>query len=74
MHSCFYSQANLCTDPLEVYSFLNDQNIGCQVADMYEGWAYELEQLGDMRKANSIIEEGLRRGAQPTEKLLQIKR
>ncbi|XP_014666750.1 PREDICTED: uncharacterized protein LOC106808510 [Priapulus caudatus] len=66
--------ADLSPDPLEVYGYLNDQNIGCQVAELYTSWAYVLEQLDDFPKASRIIEEGLVRGAQPTDHLLQFQR
>ncbi|XP_045214958.2 mitotic checkpoint serine/threonine-protein kinase BUB1-like isoform X2 [Mercenaria mercenaria] len=61
--------ADVCNDPLEIYNFMYDQNIGCDLSCFYEGWACLLEQLGNYKKADSVYQNGLRRNAKPYENL-----
>lgn len=61
--------ADMCSDPLEIYNFMYDQNIGCELSCFYEGWAYLLEQLGNYKRADTVYQNGLQRGAKPYETL-----
>lgn len=59
-------------DPLEIYVYMFDQKIGCELSILYEEWASFLERLGNTKKANAIYLEGIKRGAQPLD-VLNIK-
>ncbi|KAJ8021305.1 Mitotic checkpoint serine/threonine-protein kinase BUB1 beta [Holothuria leucospilota] len=61
--------ASMSNHALECYQFMKDQGIGTQCSQFYESWAWELEQLGNTKKADSIYTEGLRNHAQPQERL-----
>ena len=56
-------------DPLEIYNYMYDQNIGCEVSCFYEAWATILEQLGNNKRADAIYREGIKKGARPLETL-----
>ncbi|PVD37415.1 hypothetical protein C0Q70_00005 [Pomacea canaliculata] len=56
-------------DPLQIYAFMFDQNIGCALAALYEEWAGFLERLGHASKADQIYLEGIKREAQPIDLL-----
>ncbi|XP_078263236.1 mitotic checkpoint serine/threonine-protein kinase BUB1 beta [Rhinoraja longicauda] len=58
-----------CTDPLEVYDFLNSKGIGVTHAALYISWAERYELLGNNRKAEAVLQEGIRLQAEPHEKL-----
>ncbi|XP_064601277.1 mitotic checkpoint serine/threonine-protein kinase BUB1-like [Liolophura sinensis] len=61
--------ASLSSDPLEAYAFLYDQGIGCELAALYEAWTWELEQVGNTKKADALYQEGLNRRAFPVDRL-----
>ncbi|XP_046585022.1 mitotic checkpoint serine/threonine-protein kinase BUB1 beta-like [Haliotis rubra] len=63
--------ANFCMDPAEMFAFMFDQKIGCEVSFLYDAWATVLEDAGNTKKADAIYQEGLRRNAQPAEFLLR---
>ena len=62
-------QANFIDDPVEIYTYMFDQNIGCGLTMLYEEWANFLERLGNTKKADTIYLEGIARGAQPLDAL-----
>ena len=66
---CLLLQAGMCTDPLEIYSFLFSQQIGCELAQFYEAWAWELERLGNTKKADLVYTKAIQSGAEPAERL-----
>ncbi|XP_067682886.1 mitotic checkpoint serine/threonine-protein kinase BUB1-like [Haliotis asinina] len=63
--------ASFCIDPAEMFAFMFDQKIGCEVSFLYDAWASVLEDAGNTKKADAIYQEGLRRNAQPAEFLLR---
>ncbi|XP_048258908.1 mitotic checkpoint serine/threonine-protein kinase BUB1-like [Haliotis rufescens] len=63
--------ANFCNDPAEMFAFMFDQSIGCEVSFLYDAWATVLEDTGNTKKADAIYQEGLRRNAQPAEFLIR---
>lgn len=56
-------------EPLQLYQLLYNNGIGTMVADMYRAWAFELEQIGDFKRANEIYLIGLSCRAEPLEEL-----
>ncbi|KFV61009.1 Mitotic checkpoint serine/threonine-protein kinase BUB1 beta, partial [Dryobates pubescens] len=62
-------QANCCTEPLDVYSYLHSQEIGTTLALLYITWAEVLEARGSFKKADLILQEGLQRKAEPLDRL-----
>lgn len=58
-----------CTDPLEVFDFLKSKGIGVTHAVLYISWAEQYELLGNNRKAEAALQEGIRLQAEPREKL-----
>ena len=65
----FLLQVNFCSDPVEIYNFLYDQQIGIKHALLYESWSAELERLGNTKKADIVFENGFKNGAEPLEYL-----
>ena len=63
-------QASFCTDRLELFSFLCTTGIGVELAALYDAWATELEAVGNTKKADTVLMQGLERGAQPRNLLL----
>ena len=62
-------KADSCTQPLDIYSFMYDQNIGCELSIFYIGWATLYEQLGNTKKADAIYAKGMSKYAHPLETL-----
>ncbi|XP_075281406.1 mitotic checkpoint serine/threonine-protein kinase BUB1 beta isoform X2 [Opisthocomus hoazin] len=60
---------NYCNEPLDLYSYLHSQEIGTTLALLYITWAEVLEARGSFKKADVIFQEGLRRKAEPLDKL-----
>ncbi|XP_072121511.1 mitotic checkpoint serine/threonine-protein kinase BUB1 beta isoform X3 [Mobula birostris] len=58
-----------CTDPLEVFDFLKSKGIGVSHAALYIAWAERYELLGNNKKAEAILQEGIWLKAEPLEKL-----
>ncbi|XP_069773227.1 mitotic checkpoint serine/threonine-protein kinase BUB1 beta isoform X2 [Narcine bancroftii] len=58
-----------CSDPLEVFDFLKSKGIGELHAAFYIAWAERYEILGNHRKAEAILQEGIQLRAEPLEKL-----
>ncbi|XP_069493618.1 mitotic checkpoint serine/threonine-protein kinase BUB1 beta [Ambystoma mexicanum] len=61
--------ANVCSEPLDLYSYLHGQGIGTSHARFYIAWAEEYEARGNFKKADSIFQEGFQRKAEPLENL-----
>ncbi|XP_072166979.1 uncharacterized protein [Diadema setosum] len=57
------------SESLEIYKFMQANQIGTQLTIFYEAWAWELEQLGNTKKADMIYKEGLSLNAQPRDRL-----
>ncbi|XP_072896376.1 mitotic checkpoint serine/threonine-protein kinase BUB1 beta isoform X1 [Hemitrygon akajei] len=58
-----------CTDPLEVFDFLKSKGIGVSHAALYIAWAERYELLGNNKKAEAVLQEGIWLKAEPLEKL-----
>ncbi|XP_041069750.1 mitotic checkpoint serine/threonine-protein kinase BUB1 beta [Carcharodon carcharias] len=58
-----------CTDPLEIFDFLKSKGIGVPHAALYVAWAERYELLGNNKKAEAILQEGIQLQAEPLEKL-----
>jgi len=65
----FSFQADMCNDPLEIYKFMYDQNIGCELSVFFEGWTCLLEQIGNYKKADTVYQIGIKKNAQPLAQL-----
>lgn len=61
--------AGLSGKPLEVYNYMYSNNIGCKSAKFFINWSWELEQIGNLKKADEVLTEGMQRKAQPFEKM-----
>ncbi|XP_069677495.1 uncharacterized protein [Periplaneta americana] len=59
----------MSTNPLEVYKKCHAHGIGKYYAYFYMAWAYELEKMGDNKRANHVFLEGCKNNAQPREDL-----
>lgn len=69
---CFELQAEDCSDPLDVYRYMQAQGIGTMQASFYIAWSEEYEKIGNSRMADSIFQEGLKCGAEPLDRLQQF--
>ncbi|XP_071019712.1 mitotic checkpoint serine/threonine-protein kinase BUB1 beta-like [Oncorhynchus clarkii lewisi] len=58
-------------EPLEMFSYMQDNGIGLTRADLYIAWAEEFEKHGNFQRADAIFHEGLKCRAQPMDKLQQ---
>ncbi|XP_067847347.1 mitotic checkpoint serine/threonine-protein kinase BUB1 beta [Heptranchias perlo] len=58
-----------CTDPLEIFDFLKSKGIGVSYAAFYIAWAERYEFLGNNKKAEAVLREGIQLEAEPLEKL-----
>ena len=54
---------------MEIYVYLFNQGIGCDLAAFYESWAWEYERAGNTKRAAIIYQQGIERGAQPLDLL-----
>ncbi|XP_054719392.1 uncharacterized protein LOC129228705 [Uloborus diversus] len=61
--------ANDSNKPLEIFPLMQSNGIGCRSASFYIAWAWELEQVGNDKKANEILTLGLHNRAQPVSKM-----
>ncbi|KAM6961310.1 mitotic checkpoint serine/threonine-protein kinase BUB1 beta [Aplochiton taeniatus] len=59
-------------EPLDIYLYMQAQEIGARLASFYIAWAEEHERRGNPRKADTVYQEGFQKMAQPTERLLQF--
>ncbi|KAL7873447.1 hypothetical protein AOLI_G00125180 [Acnodon oligacanthus] len=61
-----------CSEPLDVYRYMQAQEIGIMQASFYIAWSEEYEKRGNSRVADSIFQDGLKCGAEPLDKLQQF--
>ncbi|MCJ8737040.1 hypothetical protein PDJAM_G00019180 [Pangasius djambal] len=61
-----------CSDPLDIYRYMQAQGIGTMQASFYIAWSEEYEKRGNSRMADSIFQEGLKCGAEPLDRLQQF--
>ncbi|KAI5610731.1 mitotic checkpoint serine/threonine-protein kinase BUB1 beta [Silurus asotus] len=61
-----------CSDPLDVYRYMQAQGIGTMQASFYIAWAEEYEKRGNSRMADSTFQEGFKCGAEPVDRLQQF--
>ncbi|XP_059908133.1 mitotic checkpoint serine/threonine-protein kinase BUB1 beta [Gadus macrocephalus] len=64
--------AEICPEPLEIYSYMQAQRIGGSQASFYIAWSEEYERQGNSRKADNAYQEGFNNFAEPRDKLLQF--
>jgi hypothetical protein len=57
--------AEMCKNPLEIYTHLFKTGVCLTHAKLYMHWAAFLEDLGDLDSADKVIEKGLLMNAQP---------
>ncbi|XP_031437282.1 mitotic checkpoint serine/threonine-protein kinase BUB1 beta [Clupea harengus] len=57
------------TQPLNMFSYMQNQGIGVQQAALYTAWSDALEMQGDLQQAEIIFLEGLKSGARPLDEL-----
>ncbi|KAI4875149.1 hypothetical protein NFI96_013023 [Prochilodus magdalenae] len=61
-----------CSDPLDVFRYMQAQGIGTMQASFYIAWSEEYENRGNSRMADSVFQDGLKCGAEPLDKLQQF--
>ncbi|XP_008323286.1 mitotic checkpoint serine/threonine-protein kinase BUB1 beta [Cynoglossus semilaevis] len=66
--------AESCSEPLDVYRYMQAHGVGVKQASFYIAWSEEYENRGNNLKADQVFQEGLRQHAEPHEKLLQFHR
>lgn len=64
--------AKNCLEPLDIYQYMRAQGIGDVQASFYIAWSEEYEHQGNCRKADLIYQEGLKKLAEPKDKLMQF--
>ncbi|KFM72034.1 Mitotic checkpoint serine/threonine-protein kinase BUB1 beta, partial [Stegodyphus mimosarum] len=64
--------ANMSSRPIDVYNYMYSNNIGCKSAPFFIAWSWELEQQGNLKKADEVLCEGFNRKVEPFE-MLQTK-
>ncbi|XP_056151991.1 mitotic checkpoint serine/threonine-protein kinase BUB1 beta [Lampris incognitus] len=64
--------AEHCTEPMDIYRYMQAQGIGVTQASFYIAWSEEYEKLGNCRQADIVCQEGFKSGAEPQDKLLQF--
>ncbi len=62
-------QAEGCSDPMDVYRYMQAQGIGTMQAAFYIAWSEEYEKRGNIKMADSVFQDGIKCGADPVEKL-----
>ncbi|XP_031227316.1 mitotic checkpoint serine/threonine-protein kinase BUB1 beta isoform X2 [Mastomys coucha] len=67
--SLWIKLGHLCSEPLDVYSYLQSQGIGVSLAQFYISWAEEYEARENFKKADIIFQEGIERKAEPLDRL-----
>nr|XP_020470156.1 mitotic checkpoint serine/threonine-protein kinase BUB1 beta [Monopterus albus] len=64
--------AENCPEPLDIYRYMQTQGIGVTQASFYIAWSDEYENQGNCLKADLVYQEGLKKCAEPCDKLLQF--
>ncbi|CAL9686388.1 unnamed protein product [Knipowitschia caucasica] len=63
--------AKTCSEPLDIFRYMQAQGIGNLQASFYIAWSEEYENQGNSRKADMVYQEGLKKFAEPLDKLTQ---
>ncbi|XP_047474733.1 uncharacterized protein LOC125029042 [Penaeus chinensis] len=61
--------ANLCPSPVEIYQTLEAKGMCTGLAEFYMSWAWEIEKVGNYKRADAIYQKGLQCGAKPLDVL-----
>ncbi|KAM4624751.1 mitotic checkpoint serine/threonine-protein kinase BUB1 beta [Polymixia lowei] len=64
--------AETCSEPLDIYRYMQAQGIGVAQTSLYIAWSEEYEKQGNSRKADMVYQEGFKNCAEPQDKLLQF--
>ncbi|XP_069008090.1 mitotic checkpoint serine/threonine-protein kinase BUB1 beta [Embiotoca jacksoni] len=64
--------AENCVEPLDIYRYMQAQEIGVTQASLYIAWSEEYENQGNYRKADLVYQEGFKKRAEPHDKLLHF--
>lgn len=67
--SLWIKLGHLCSEPLDMYSYLQSQGIGVSLAQFYISWAEEYEARENFKKADIVFQEGIERKAEPLDRL-----
>lgn len=67
--SVWLKYANMCEDPSEVFTFMDTNGIGSEDATFHIQWATYLEARQDYKAADAVLQLGVKREAQPLEKM-----
>nr|XP_020664033.1 mitotic checkpoint serine/threonine-protein kinase BUB1 [Pogona vitticeps] len=68
---CCIKFASILDNPSQFFDYMYTQGIGNKSSIVYLAWAQHLGMQGDISHAITVIQKGIRNGAQPTEKLQQ---
>eukprot|EP01134_Creolimax_fragrantissima_P004185 CFRG4185T1 len=63
--------ADSCQNPIIVYQYMNDEEIGTELAFFYEKWASACRAYGNEQDAALVIDLGVNRKARPMNRLLR---
>lgn len=72
MINIVFNQAKNCSDPLDIYQYMQAQGIGYLQASFYIAWSEEYENQGNCRKADLVYQQGLKNFAEPQDRLTQF--
>ncbi|XP_076017622.1 mitotic checkpoint serine/threonine-protein kinase BUB1 beta [Genypterus blacodes] len=64
--------AGSCQEPLDIYRYMEAQEIGVLQVSFYIAWSEEYEKVGNTRQADMVYQEGFRKSAEPQHKLQQF--
>ncbi|KAM4723720.1 mitotic checkpoint serine/threonine-protein kinase BUB1 beta [Anableps anableps] len=64
--------AENCSEPLDIYRYMQAQGIGVTQASLYIAWSEEYENQGNYRKADLVYQEAFKKCAEPRDRLLQF--
>ncbi|XP_021049014.1 mitotic checkpoint serine/threonine-protein kinase BUB1 beta [Mus pahari] len=67
--SLWIKLGHLCSEPLDMYSYLQSRGIGVSLAQLYISWAEEYEARENFKKADLVFQEGIERKAEPLDRL-----
>ncbi|XDV43777.1 hypothetical protein PO909_012187 [Leuciscus waleckii] len=58
-----------CSDPMDVFRYMQAQGIGTMQAALYISWSEEHEKRGNLKMADRVFQDGVKCGAEPVDKL-----
>ncbi|XP_056107580.1 mitotic checkpoint serine/threonine-protein kinase BUB1 beta [Rhinichthys klamathensis goyatoka] len=58
-----------CSDPMDVFRYMQAQGIGTMQAALYIAWSEEHEKRGNLKMADRVFQDGVKCGAEPVDKL-----